>query len=117
MVMAQRIVTGMRSTGKLHLGHYLGVGRRIWNGAPWRLVEYAHRRERDSLCPLARPHLSAERENLPRSAGRGHVCHFPLLVVPAGRFPTNILGTDARAVASRWHIGFLYGRLYPLAYI
>lgn len=25
MVMAQRIVTGMRSTGKLHLGHYLGV--------------------------------------------------------------------------------------------
>ena len=25
MVMVQRIVTGMRSTGKLHLGHYLGV--------------------------------------------------------------------------------------------
>lgn len=24
-VMTQRIVTGMRSTGKLHLGHYLGV--------------------------------------------------------------------------------------------
>ena len=23
--MTQRIVTGMRSTGKLHLGHYLGV--------------------------------------------------------------------------------------------